>query len=138
MRWRWWLRVTIVPVAGAVALAACGGDGESAVGAGPTLPPIVTTSTTTTTVAPATTIPEYYRIQRHDTLTKIAAAFGVPVQAIMDLNGITNPDSIQAGQIIALPSAAIVATELPPTVPGQTAPPGETTTTPPVPASVSG
>ena len=64
-------------------------------------------------------------------MTRIAAAYGLPVQAILDLNGMTDPDQLAAGQIIALPPRDIVATALPPTVPGQTAPtiPGETTTT---------
>ena len=136
------LRVSIALVVAAAVAAACGDDESPSAGAGPTLPPIVTTSTTTTTVAPVTTIPEYYEIQRGDTLTEVAVAFGLPVQAIMDLNGITDPDAIQAGQIIALPPANIVATQLPPTAPGQTAPtlPGETTTTPvqaPVPGTTT-
>ena len=40
----------------------------------------------------------------------------------MQLNGLTNPDDIFAGQILAIPPRDIVASVLPPTVPGQTAP----------------
>jgi LysM repeat protein len=93
-------------------------------GSGPTLPPILTSSTTATTTPTATTLPEYYEVQRGDTLTLIAAAYQIPVQALMDANQLTNPDDIFAGQFLAIPRRAdIVAASLPPTVPGQTAPP---------------
>ncbi len=109
----------VVVVAGTV-VASCGDDDVPT--NGPTLPPIQTTSTIPVTVAAATTLPQYYRVQRGDTLTEIAAAYEIPVAAIMQLNGITNPDSLFAGQILAIPSRDIVASVLPPTVPGQTAP----------------
>jgi hypothetical protein len=42
----------------------------------------------------------------------------------MDANELTNPDDIAAGQFLVIPRREdIVAVELPPTVPGQTAPP---------------
>jgi LysM repeat protein len=122
-----------------VGLAACGDDGGVAggVAGGPTLPPIVTTSTVVVTVPTETTLPRFYEVQRGDTLTEIAVAFGLPVQAIMELNGLTDPNDLQAGQMLTLPPRSIVATALPPTVPGQTAPtlPGETTTTMPGPTT---
>lgn len=117
-------------VLGGVALASCAKDDMPS--SAPALPPIITTAPPTTPVpSVSTTLPQYYEVQRGDTLTKIAAAYGLPVQAILDLNGMTDPDALAAGQILALPSRDIVARELPPTVPGQTAPtmPGETTTT---------
>lgn len=109
-----------------VALAACGGD--SGPSTGPTLAPIQTTSSVPITVLTATTVPQYYEVQRGDTLTEIAVAFGLPVVAIMQMNGMTDPNDVQAGQILALPPRSIVATGLPPTVPGQTAPAMPTTT----------
>lgn len=122
-----------VLAASSVAIVACGGtDGPAAdLAGGPTLPPIVTTSTVVVTVPAETTLPRFYEVQRGDTLTEIAVAFGLPVQAIMELNGLTDPNALQAGQILTLPPRSIVATGLPPTVPGQTAPtlPGETTST---------
>ena len=75
------------------------------------------------TVAPTTTQPRFYKIQPGDTLGKIAAAFGLPIQAIMEKNQITDPDKIYAGQILELPVASeIVVTSLPPvtTVAGAT------------------
>ena len=93
--------------------------------------PIQTTAAVTVTVAAATTLPQYYRVQRGNTLTEIAASYGIPVAAIMQLNGLTNADDIFAGQILAIPPRDIVASVLPPTVPGQTAP----TVAPTVPAA---
>ncbi len=68
-----------------------------------TLPPIRTTTSTSTT---STTIANdrFYTIQRGDTLAVIAAEFQVTVQSIVELNGLDNPDDIQAGQTIEIPS----------------------------------
>jgi LysM repeat protein len=121
MRSRWSLPPLVVAVA-VVAMAGCSKDDEPE--GGPTLPPIATSSTTSTTVAAATTLPQYYEVKRGDTLTLIAAAYSIPVQALMNANEITNPDDIAAGQFLVIPRREdIVAVELPPTVPGQTAPP---------------
>ena len=43
----------------------------------------------------------------------IAASFGVTVQSIVDLNGLANPDAIQAGQTIEIPSGIVVVEDLP-------------------------
>lgn len=113
----------------AAGLCACSNDDDGEQGV--TLPPIATSSTTPTSVLVATTLPEYYEVQRGDTLTLIAAAFSIPVQALMSANGIADPDSIQAGQFLIIPRREdIVADVLPPTVPGQTAPPMPTAATP--------
>jgi LysM repeat protein len=125
----------VVAVAAAVALNACSED-EAPQG-GPTLPPIATSSTTSSSVPTATTLPQYYEVRRGDTLTLIAAAYSIPVQALMKANQLTNPDDIAAGQFLIIPRREdIVAEVLPPTVPGQTAPPmptvaGATTTVAP-------
>ena len=88
-----------------------------------TLPPIRTTIVVTTTTQE--TIPagqRFYRIQRGDTLQMIAQQFEVTVQSIVDLNGLANPDDIQAGQTIEIPSGIVVLDELP-SGPETTAPP---------------
>jgi LysM repeat protein len=108
--------------------ASCADNDDPAAGA--TLPPMQTTTTVPTTIASTTTQPRFYKIQAGDTLGKIAAAFGLPIQALMEKNQITDPDKIFAGQILELPLAAeIVVTSLPPitTVPGATAAPAITT-----------
>ena len=78
------------------------------------LPPIRTTVATTSTTS--TSIPEgqrFYTIKRGDTLAAIAASFEVTVQSLVDLNGLANPDGIQAGQTIEIPSGIVVVAELP-------------------------
>jgi LysM repeat protein len=101
----------LVVVPAAVVFAACGTTDQASK---ETLPPIRTTSSTE---APATsTIPEgvrFYVIKRGDTLAAIAASFSVTVQSIVDLNGLENADSIQAGQTVEIPSGIIVIDELP-------------------------
>ena len=69
------------------------------------MPAIQTTTSITTTIPPTTSQPRFYEIQSGDTLIEIAAAFGLPVQAVMEANGITDANVIFAGQIITLPLA---------------------------------
>ena len=80
----------------AVGVAGCGTTDEAS---RETLPPIRTTIAITTTTS--TTVPpgqRFYTIKPGETLGAIAAAFEVTVQSIVDLNGLANPDAIQAGQ----------------------------------------
>lgn len=106
-----------------LALAACS-DGDPNPAAAPTLPPIATTLPPATTVVVATTLPKFYEVQSGDTLTEIAAAFSIPVLALLAANPeLDSPDDIRAGQFLTIPSReGLVADVLPPTVPGQTAP----------------
>jgi LysM repeat protein len=121
MRSHWWKPALLAAVAG-LAVASCTKDEPT--GVGPSLAPIRTTMPASTTVATPTTLPQYYEVQRGDTLTLIAAAYQIPVQALMDANQLTDPDDIFAGQFLAIPRREdIVAASLPPTVPGQTPPP---------------
>lgn len=117
-----WSLPPLFAIVSTIGIVACSKDDEPS--SGPTLPPIATSSTTSTTVAAATTLPQYYEVRRGDTLTLIAAAYSIPVQALMNANQLTDPDDIAAGQFLVIPRREdIVAVELPPTVPGQTAPP---------------
>lgn len=123
------IAATSAVLAGVVVLVACAPDEVHTSTA--TLAPIQTTSTTApVSTPPVTTIPPYYEVQRNDTLVAIATAFGLPIEVIMDYNGIRDRNAIRAGDILRLPQPDIVARELPPTVPGQTAPtiPGPDTT----------
>lgn len=95
-----------------LALVACSDSDD--VGSSGTLAAIATTTVVTTTLPPTTTQPRFYEVQPGDTLTEIAVAYGLPIAAIMEKNGIDNADQIYAGQILELPPAAeIVATSLP-------------------------
>ena len=127
-----WLGAAATSIVVGLALTGCSGDDDPA--SAPTLPAIVTTTPLTTPVNVATTRPEYYEVKRGDTLTVIAAAYSIPVQALLNANPeLSSPDDIQAGQFLYIPPReGLVAEELPPTVPGQTAPtmPGAATVTP--------
>ncbi len=46
---------------------------------------------------------QLYQVQPGDTLSAIAQRFGVSLQALMEANGITNPDEIYVGQILRIP-----------------------------------
>lgn len=104
--------VALLFVAGGVATiaGACAGDDDDS---GGTLPPIVTTTTTTTVVVTTTGMQRFYEIRRGDTLGNIARAYNVTVQSIVDLNGLENPDDIQAGQVIEIPSGVVLDATLP-------------------------
>lgn len=127
-----WLGAAATSFVVGLALTGCSGDDDPA--SAPTLPAIVTTTPLTTTVIVATTLPEYYEVKRGDTLTLIAAAYSIPVQALLSANPeLSSPDDIQAGQFLVIPPRdGLVAEQLPATVPGQTAPtvPGAATVTP--------
>ncbi|MBZ0315825.1 MAG: LysM peptidoglycan-binding domain-containing protein [Anaerolineae bacterium] len=45
-----------------------------------------------------------YTVQSGDTLNVIAARFGTTAQAIMSLNGLTNPDILEVGQVLRIPA----------------------------------
>lgn len=47
-----------------------------------------------------------YTVKRGDTLTSIARSQGTSVSALASANGITNPDRIVIGQVLALPGSA--------------------------------
>jgi len=64
-----------------------------------------TTTTTTTTTTTVYRAPIFYAIQPGDNLFQIAQMFSVDMSALMRLNGISNPDRIEAGQILEMPPA---------------------------------
>jgi LysM repeat protein len=100
-----------VAVAGALLVRSCNGDGDEP--APPVLPPLTTTSTTTTTTTTTIAIIRTYEVQRGDSLFSIAQRFGVTVAAIIEANGIDDPDRIEAGQVLTLPpSAALTPTTI--------------------------
>ena len=45
----------------------------------------------------------YYTVQRGDTLTSIAKKFGTSVALLQRINGISNPDMIDAGDMLIVP-----------------------------------
>lgn len=78
---------------------ACGSD----TGAADTLPPMITTTTSTTLLVTTTTTVSLYTVRSGDTLGKIAKKFGVDQATLMLVNGIKDPDHIEAGAVLTIP-----------------------------------
>ncbi len=55
---------------------------------------------------PSAPAPNTYTVQPGDTLSGIAAKYGTSVDALVQLNGIKNPNLIYAGQVLKLPGGA--------------------------------
>ena len=95
----------------ALATAACGGgDDEAATTTTALVTVLATTSVpavTSTTIVPETT----YEVKNGDVLGKIAENFGVGMQAILDANGLDDPNKLRVGQVLVIPRVA------PPTAP---------------------
>ncbi len=53
---------------------------------------------------PAASLAGEYVVQAGDTLGVIASQFGISVEALAELNGIDNPNLIEVGQVLQLPS----------------------------------
>lgn len=69
----------------------------------PTPPPVAATATPPT-ATPDTTA--RYTVQRGDTLAALANRFGTTVEAIVALNNLADPNSIEVGQLLLLPPPA--------------------------------
>ena len=95
-----------------IVVAACGEDGGTA---DEILPPIRTTTTTTSTTTTISTDRKFYTVKPGDFLSTIAEGFDVPVQAIVELNGLADPNDIQAGQTIEIPTGVVLVANLPTT-----------------------
>ncbi len=76
----------------------------------PTATPIATLASAPTASAPVSTPaavaePEYYTVQRGDTLSSIARRYNTTVEAILRANNIANPNYIYVGQRLLIPKA---------------------------------
>jgi LysM repeat protein len=75
---------------------------SAAAGGSPTPTAIASTPGTSASPTPSAS-PLFYTVKRGDTLRKIAARFGVTVEAIATANGITNLDNIALGRRLIIP-----------------------------------
>lgn len=64
-----------------------------------------------------------YTVKPGDTLAKIAAATGVSAQAIIQANGIKNPDLVRSGQVLVIPGGQPAGAAKPAAQPAAPAPP---------------
>lgn len=80
----------------------------------PTLPAAAVAAsavpTATATTRPSPT-PHTYVVQPGDTMNGIALELGVSAEALMDANGLTDPDTLSAGQVLIVPDGAAPAQE---------------------------
>ncbi|MGQ9550564.1 MAG: LysM peptidoglycan-binding domain-containing protein [Roseiflexus sp.] len=70
----------------------------------PTLNVDATATAYATLLVPSPTPAGLYIVQPGDTLSELALAFGTTVAEIMAANGLTDPDSLQVGQPLIIPS----------------------------------
>jgi LysM repeat protein len=100
----------LVALSSMTVLAACGDESEGSLESLPMLTAVPPTSTAPVAEATTTTGPKYddefYLVQQGDSLSAIAESFGVKVEDVMAANGISNPDKIQAGQKLIIPSGS--------------------------------
>ncbi|MCU1361664.1 MAG: LysM domain [Ilumatobacteraceae bacterium] len=90
---------------------ACGSDDPSA---SDSLPPIQTTTSSTVIQTTTTTwVPIKYTILPGDGLRGIADKFGVDIDKLATLNGITNRNDIQAGDVLDIPPPTTSTTTVP-------------------------
>ena len=80
-----------------------------------------------------------YTVVAGDNLSRIAVRFGTTVDAIVQANGIVNPNLIYVGQVLVIPTGGTTPGPVPTAVPGQpTQPPPVQPTSPPPPPSTGG
>jgi LysM repeat protein len=98
------MRITGIALAAIVLLAACGESREV-----PTLAPAPTLAVVTATPGPPP-VPtpgeqQRYVVREGDTLSGIAARFGVSEDAILDANPLSDRDRLLVGQELVIPPA---------------------------------
>ena len=94
-----WSLLGITVVSGVLAFLFAQDDGGSET--------VETTVPATEVVATTTTVPYEpicYTVQSGDSLFGIAEKFSVSMEEVMQINGITNPDKVFAGQVLELPA----------------------------------
>ena len=113
--WRWrslWrgeapLRAVALPCALALVVAGCGDGGGSPIPVAPSVEVLVVVTATPGTPAarsPTPAVGRRYVVRDGDTLSAIAARFGVDEAALQRANGIDDPNNLFAGQSLVIPA----------------------------------
>jgi zinc D-Ala-D-Ala carboxypeptidase len=99
----------------AVLLSACGGGSSLSAtrSASPTSSGGHIPTPSTIASPTATPIDALYVVQDGDTLGAIAARFGVSLEVLMQANAITDPASLQVGQVLTIPGLSVTAAPVP-------------------------
>ncbi len=95
-----WSLLVISVLSGVIAVLLSRGGGEPEI--------VVPTSVSTSVPASTTTVyvePVYYTIEPGDSLFAISKKFNLNMAELMAINNITNPDKVNAGDVIQLPIA---------------------------------
>ncbi|MBC8263816.1 MAG: LysM peptidoglycan-binding domain-containing protein, partial [Anaerolineales bacterium] len=74
------------------------------------VPPTATAIPPTLTPVPPTPTPVIYVVQAGDTLSEIAKEFGVTVEALQEVNAISDPTRLQIDQELVIPQQQVAAT----------------------------
>ena len=93
-----------------VVSAPCAGVGATPVAAGSV--PAAAILPSPTALSPATVTPAVHVVQSGETLGALAQRYGVSIEALMQANGLTDPNVLQVGQTLMIPisgSAAVPA-----------------------------
>lgn len=85
----------------AVAASFVGGDDSASTTTTSTSAPTTVPASTTTTSAP----PSDYTVMPGESLFSIAQKFNLDMQEIIDINQLDDPDKLNAGDVLKLPSA---------------------------------
>ncbi len=70
----------------------------------PTLDIDATATAFAAVVRPSPTVAALYTVQSGDTLSALAERFNTTVEELIAANGLTDPDALQAGQTLIIPS----------------------------------
>ena len=90
----------IVFSAAAVIASVVGGDADSAATTSSTSPTVPASTTTTSA------LPSNYTVMPGESVFSIAQKFNLDMQEIIDLNGLDDPDKVNAGDSLKLPGAS--------------------------------
>lgn len=99
----------------------------------PTLDIDATATAYASVVRPSATPAALYTVQDGDTLSGLAERFNTTVDALSAANGLTDPDSLQPGQTLLIPSllrTPVAGSPVPATSPDPAATPSPTVATP--------